>query len=249
MRFRVLTLNLEQDHKRWNARQPLISAEIAALKPDVIAFNEVSVPLQTAKTLRDAATEMTGVEVQSGSANPRQRPVEGRRRSLADPLPGRRNRQFRLPDARHRGAGRPDSRRRRAGRCLCDPSLHVARRRFPAAFPGAAIAGMDRYARGCFGVDRVRRLQREPRRAFRGPDGDPLSSRPRPLPPPSPRSPTATARYRIPTGRAWTAASITSGCPASIGVLASEVCFNRPSPDDPSLWPSDHAGVWADLQI
>ena len=32
-------------------------------------------------------------------------------------------------------------------------------------------------------------------------------------------------------------------------ILASEVCFNRPSPDDPSLWPSDHAGVWADLQI
>jgi hypothetical protein len=34
-----------------------------------------------------------------------------------------------------------------------------------------------------------------------------------------------------------------------IEVLASEVCFNRPSPDDPSLWPSDHAGVWADLRI
>ena len=28
-----------------------------------------------------------------------------------------------------------------------------------------------------------------------------------------------------------------------IETLASEVCFNRPSPDDPSLWPSDHAGV------
>jgi endonuclease/exonuclease/phosphatase family metal-dependent hydrolase len=34
-----------------------------------------------------------------------------------------------------------------------------------------------------------------------------------------------------------------------IDVLASEVCFNRPSPDDASLWPSDHAGVWADLHI
>jgi endonuclease/exonuclease/phosphatase family metal-dependent hydrolase len=35
----------------------------------------------------------------------------------------------------------------------------------------------------------------------------------------------------------------------NVAILASEVCFNRPSPDDPSLWPSDHAGVWADLQI
>jgi len=34
-----------------------------------------------------------------------------------------------------------------------------------------------------------------------------------------------------------------------IEILVSEVCFNRPSPDDPSLWPSDHAGVWADLRI
>ena len=47
MQFRVVTLNLEQDHKRWKDRHPLISSEIAALRPDLIAFNEVSVPLQT----------------------------------------------------------------------------------------------------------------------------------------------------------------------------------------------------------
>jgi endonuclease/exonuclease/phosphatase family metal-dependent hydrolase len=33
----------------------------------------------------------------------------------------------------------------------------------------------------------------------------------------------------------------------AIEVVSSGVCFNRASPDDPSLWPSDHAGVWADL--
>jgi hypothetical protein len=56
MQFRVVTLNLGQDHKLWGDRHPLISAKNAALKPDVIAFNEVSVPLQTAEILRDAAT-------------------------------------------------------------------------------------------------------------------------------------------------------------------------------------------------
>src|SRR5438874_13470405 len=61
MQFRVVTLNLEQDHKRWAGRQSMIGAETAALRPDVIAFNEVSVPLQTARTLRDSATAMTGV--------------------------------------------------------------------------------------------------------------------------------------------------------------------------------------------
>jgi hypothetical protein len=27
------------------------------------------------------------------------------------------------------------------------------------------------------------------------------------------------------------------------------VCFDKASPGDASLWPSDHAGVWADLGI
>ena len=35
------------------------------------------------------------------------------------------------------------------------------------------------------------------------------------------------------------------GC--EINVPSSGVCFNRPSEEDPTLWPSDHAGVWADL--
>jgi hypothetical protein len=39
MQFRVVTLNIEQDHKRWSDRHPLISAEIAGLRPDLIAFN------------------------------------------------------------------------------------------------------------------------------------------------------------------------------------------------------------------
>jgi endonuclease/exonuclease/phosphatase family metal-dependent hydrolase len=61
MQFRVVTLNLEQDHKRWSDRHPLISAEIAGLRPDVIALNEVCVPLQTARLLRDAAIAATGI--------------------------------------------------------------------------------------------------------------------------------------------------------------------------------------------
>ncbi len=33
----------------------------------------------------------------------------------------------------------------------------------------------------------------------------------------------------------------------SIEVAASGVCFNTPDDEDETLWPSDHAGVWADL--
>src|SRR5690349_12045302 len=55
MRTRVVTLNLEQGHKRWDARRPLITQEIDRLKPDLIALNEVSIPLQSARALRDDA--------------------------------------------------------------------------------------------------------------------------------------------------------------------------------------------------
>jgi endonuclease/exonuclease/phosphatase family metal-dependent hydrolase len=36
---------------------------------------------------------------------------------------------------------------------------------------------------------------------------------------------------------------------ASIKIHASGLCFNQPAKDDPDLWPSDHAGVWADLEL
>jgi hypothetical protein len=62
MQFRVATLNLEQDHKRWDARRDLINAEIGRLKPDLMAFNEVCIPLQSARGLRYAATALTGIE-------------------------------------------------------------------------------------------------------------------------------------------------------------------------------------------
>jgi endonuclease/exonuclease/phosphatase family metal-dependent hydrolase len=39
----------------------------------------------------------------------------------------------------------------------------------------------------------------------------------------------------------WVAGALT--------VHASGVCFNTPSATDPTLWPSDHAGVWADLSF
>jgi hypothetical protein len=49
MLVRVVT----QGQKRWEARRPLIAEEIGRLKPDLIAFNEVSVPLQSARSLRN----------------------------------------------------------------------------------------------------------------------------------------------------------------------------------------------------
>jgi endonuclease/exonuclease/phosphatase family metal-dependent hydrolase len=35
----------------------------------------------------------------------------------------------------------------------------------------------------------------------------------------------------------------------AVRVCESGVCFDQPSAGDASLWPSDHAGVWADLEV
>src|SRR4051794_9306549 len=62
MRFRIATLNLEQDHKRWALRRGLIGDGIAVLKPDLMALNEVCVPLRTAHALRDDAAARLPVD-------------------------------------------------------------------------------------------------------------------------------------------------------------------------------------------
>ena len=79
MQFRMTTLNLEQDHKRWDARRELINAEMGRLKPDMMAFNEVCIPRQSARGLRDVATVLTGVDynlVQQTRVNGRSK-IEG----------------------------------------------------------------------------------------------------------------------------------------------------------------------------
>ena len=60
--MRIVTLNMEQDHKRWESRRELIAAQLIELKPDVLALNEVCVPLQTARWLQSVAKERMGVE-------------------------------------------------------------------------------------------------------------------------------------------------------------------------------------------
>ena len=45
---------LEQDHKRWSDRRELIVNQLEQLQPDVMALNEVCIPLQTGRFLQQA---------------------------------------------------------------------------------------------------------------------------------------------------------------------------------------------------
>ena len=41
MSFRVATLNLERNEKRWEERRELILQQLAALRPDIFSLNEI----------------------------------------------------------------------------------------------------------------------------------------------------------------------------------------------------------------
>jgi endonuclease/exonuclease/phosphatase family metal-dependent hydrolase len=248
MQFRVATLNLEQDHKRWSARQPLISGEIAALKPDVIAFNEVSVPLQTAKLLRDGATAATGIPynlVQQTRVNGHSK-VEGEALLIRFPIVETGNFDYQTRDivalvARVVVEGTPvDFYVTHLYMSRGDDSLRLFQVQqllnwidtradgTPSIVCGDFNASLDAASAGLMAT-RFRPTQTAPTAFTPLADRDGAVSHP----------------YWPRLDRCIDYIWISDG----IEALASAVCFNRPSPDDPSLWPSDHAGVWADLQI
>jgi endonuclease/exonuclease/phosphatase family metal-dependent hydrolase len=248
MRFRVVTLNLEQDHKRWAARQPLISAEIAALKPDVIAFNEVSVPLQTAKILRDAATAVTGVSynlVQQTRVNGLSN-VEGEALLTRFPVIETGNLDYQTRDivalvARLLVDEVPiDVYVTHLYMSRGDDSLRLFQVQQLLAWIDSRTGASASIVCGDFNA------------SLDAPSASLMATRFRP----TQKAPTAFTLLADGKGSVshpyWPRMDRcidyvwVSG---AIDVLASEVCFNRPSPDDPSLWPSDHAGVWADLQL
>ena len=57
----MATLNLEQNHKRWDVRRELVIDQLAVLQPDVVALNEICLPLQTGRWLQRTAHERLGV--------------------------------------------------------------------------------------------------------------------------------------------------------------------------------------------
>ena len=246
MRFRVATLNLEQDHKRWDARRDLIHAEIDRLKPDIMAFNEVSVPRQSARGLRDAASALTGYKlVQQTRVNGLSK-VEGEALLTRFEIVETGNFDYQAKDivalvARVLVDGTPldvyvthlfmsrgdDSLRLFQVQQLLawidtrdDVAASIVCGDFNATLDAPSAALM---------ATRYRPTQREPTAFTPLADSDGSVSNPdRP-------------RMDRCIDYIWVA--------GAIRIIDSGVCFDQPAPQDPSLWPSDHAGVWADLEF
>lgn len=248
MPFRVVTLNLEQDHKRWKRRRPLIDAEMVRLKPDILALNEVSIPLQTARSLRRTASAASGRTlnlVQQSRANGLSE-VEGE--ALLSPFAvlETANLDFRTQDivalvARLDVVGTPvDVYVTHLYRSVGEDSLRL----FQVEKLLAWIESRNDVAHAIVCGDFNATLDK--------PSAALMASRFRPTQTaPTAFTPLAGAGGEIshPYWPRMDRCIDYIWVSEKIKVLGSGTCFDRASPDDPSLWPSDHAGVWADLEL
>jgi endonuclease/exonuclease/phosphatase family metal-dependent hydrolase len=246
MKLRVAMLNMEQDHKRWEIRRELIVRELAAIDPDLFAMNEVCIPLQTARWIQQVMRERHGRQyalVQQTRVNGLSA-VEGEALLTRLPIVETGNLDYRTRDmvalvARVMAGGKAlDVYVTHQYMSRGDDSLRLFQAQQLLAWIDARSGADARIVCGDFNAT----LQ-EPSAAL-------MASRMRP---------TQTANTAF-TPLADTDGSVThpsrprmDRCidfiwiDERLEVLESEVCFCRGSPDDPALFPSDHAGVRADL--
>ena len=248
MGFRIATLNLEQDHKRWELRRELVVEQLGAIRPDILALNEVCIPLQTARWLQKTARERLGIEynlVQQTRVNGLAE-VEGEALLTRFPIIETGNLDYRTRDivalvARilvgktpldvyvthlYMSRGNDALRLFQVQQLLTwmesrnDIAARITCGDFNATLemPSAALM-----------ATRFRPTQTAPT-AFTplaGTDGEVSHAH--------------TPRMDRCIDYIWVS--------QNVRVAGSRVCFNQPSATDASLWPSDHAGVWADLDV
>jgi endonuclease/exonuclease/phosphatase family metal-dependent hydrolase len=245
--FRIATLNLEQDHKRWQLRRELVVEQLGAIRPDVLALNEVCIPLQTPRWLQKIAKERLGIEyhlVQQTRVNGLAE-VEGEALLTRFPILETGNLDYRTRDivalvARllvertpvdvyvthlYMSRGNDSLRLFQVQQLLAwiDSRNDVATRiicgdfNAPLEMPSAALM-----------ATRFRPTQTAPTAFTPLADVDGAVSH------------AHTPRMDRCIDYIW----VSQG----LRVAASRVCFDEASAADPTLWPSDHAGVWADLE-
>ena len=248
MTFRAVTLNTEQDHKRWEMRRDLIVEQLGALKPDLIALNEVCIPLQTARWLQKVARERLGIDyalVQQTRVNGLA-DVDGEALLTRFPVVETGNLDYRARDtvalvARILVDGQPlDVYVTHLYRSVGNDSLRL----FQAQQLLAWIDRRDDVARQIVCGDFNATLDM-PSAALMASRFRPTQTAPTAFTPLADRDGSVShpdwPRMDRCIDYIWVSPGMT--------VAGSGVCFNRPSPTDESLWPSDHAGVWADLSL
>ena len=239
---------MEQDHKRWKERRELIVRQLGQLRPDLFALNEICIPEQTGRWLQQAAGQRLGLEyalVQQSKANASSRlDAEGiltrfpvietanldylARDAVAEVV--RVNVEGTLLDiyVTHLYASRGE-----------DPLRHYQVEQLLEWI--RTRDGVEaRVVCGDFNATLDMPSARLMASVFRPTQTDPTAFTPLQEKGGEPSHPYWT-RFDRCIDYIWVT--------GPIRVLSSGLCFNQSSPDDPTLWPSDHLGVWADLEL
>lgn len=248
MILRIATLNLEQDHKCWEARRELIAAQSVELNPDMLALNEIHIPHQTGRWLQRAAaigigTKYTLVQQSKVGADSLTQ-AEGllTRYPVIETanldycahdcvaLSARFEINKRLFDiyVTHLIAARVND---SARQFQVQKLLEWIGTRDDADFSvvcGDFNAAPDQPSMGLMStMYRPTQTQATAFTPLREPDGNPTHPE--------------WERFDRCIDYIWVS--------GSIKVQASGLCFDQPDKNNPELWPSDHVGVWADLEI
>lgn len=246
MTWRIATLNLEQHHKRWEARREVIVQQLGLLRPDVWALNEICIPLQTGRWLQRAARERLAMPlalVQQSKTNATSL-LDGEALLTRYPIVETANWDYRTLDMVALVA-----RLAVEGHLVDVYVTHLYRSRGDDALRLFQVQQL---------LDWIQSRDDVEARVVCG-DFNATLDMPSAQLMASVFQPTQTAvtaftplqdtdgtvshpywrRFDRCIDYLWVAGPLT--------VCASGVCFNEASAEDPTLWPSDHAGVWADL--
>ena len=243
MAFRVATLNLQQDHNRWDERRELIVEQLGQLKPDLFALNEICLPQETGRWLQRIARERLGIAY---SLVQQSRRVDAEGILTRVPIVETANLDYRAQDsvalcARVEVEGRPldvyvthlD------GSANPDPLRHYQVQQLLRWIPTRDDAEA-RVVCGDFNATLDMPSAREMAAVFSPTQTQPTAFTPLQEEGGTPSHPDW-KRFDRCIDYIWVA--------GPLRVLDSGLCFDRPDAADPTLWPSDHLGVWADLEF
>lgn len=248
MIFRVATLNLEQDHKRWDERRSLIVEQFAGLRPDVWALNEIHIPTQTGRWLQREAMQACGQRyalVQQSKAGEDGK-VQAEGLLTRFPVLETGNLDYRSHDCVALVA-----RLEISGKIVDVYATHLIAvkvgeeaREYQAARLLDWIRSRDDadavVVCGDFNAAPHQRSAQLMAAVLRATQPEPTAFTPLREPGGEPTHPEWPRLDRC-IDYIWVS--------PAIRIHGSSVCFEQPAADDPNLWPSDHIGVWADLEV
>ncbi len=246
MVFRVAFLNLEQDHRRWNERRHLVVDQLADLAPDIFAMNEISIPAQTGRWLQRQATARLDHRfalVQQTKTNTGSR-IEGEGVLTRFPVLETANLDYRTQDyvalvARQEIEGRVvDIYVTHLYMSRGDESLRVFQVQQLLEWIDSREDADAQIVCGDFNAAPDKPAAKLMAETFQA-----TQSAPTAFTPLADEKGGVAHEYWPRLDRSidyiWLRGPLKS--------VESGVCFDTPHADDPTLWPSDHAGVWADL--